>query len=89
MITRADCAPTFNRRSVFQLREFLFCVFAREVATRIDDADKTTRFEAAHYRFSARMREIELQFEAKASELRAAFIAEVAKIGGPAAEEDR
>ena len=46
----------------------------------IDDNDKTARFAAAHYRFSARIRDLELQFEAKASELRAAFVAEVAEI---------
>lgn len=42
-----------------------------ETASRIDDSDKAASFEAAHYRFSARMRELELQFEVKASELRA------------------
>ena len=52
------------------------------MAIRIDDSDKAAAFEAAHYRFSARMRELESQFEVKASELRAAFVAEVTAIGG-------
>jgi hypothetical protein len=48
----------------------------------IDDSDKVAAFEAAHFRLSARMRELEAQFEAKARELRAEFLAEAAKIQG-------
>ena len=44
------------------------------IETRVDDSDKCNAFAAAHYRLSVRMRELELQFEAKASELRAAFV---------------
>jgi hypothetical protein len=47
-----------------------------QTAGRIDDSDKVSALEAAHYRCSARMRELEQQFEVKASEIRAAFIAE-------------
>jgi hypothetical protein len=39
-------------------------------------------FQAAHYRLGSRMRELEQQFEVKASELRAAFVAEVEGITG-------
>jgi hypothetical protein len=39
-------------------------------------------FTAAHFRLAARMRELEAQFEAKACELRAAFLAEAVKIQG-------
>jgi len=42
-------------------------------------------FQAAHYRLTARMGELEQQFEIKASELRAAFVAEIAEIGRGAA----
>jgi hypothetical protein len=40
--------------------------------------------QAAHYRLCARMRELEIQFEAKASELRATFLAEIHEIQGGA-----
>ena len=51
-----------------------------QTAGRIDDSDKVAAFEAAHYRCNARMRELESQFEAKASEIRAAFVSECASI---------
>ena len=60
----------------------LFGVPSLEVARAIDDSDKVEALHAAHYRLTARMRELEQQFEAKASELRAAFLAEVAEING-------
>jgi hypothetical protein len=47
-----------------------------ETASRIDDSEAANAACAAHFRFTARMRELEAQFEAKASELRAAFLAE-------------
>jgi hypothetical protein len=53
-----------------------------ERAGGIDDADKVSAFEAAHYRCKNRMRELEQQFEVKASEIRSAFVAEVAEISG-------
>ena len=49
-------------------------------ASRIDDSDAANAACAAHFRFKSRMRELEAQFEAKASELRAAFLAELAAI---------
>jgi hypothetical protein len=57
-----------------------FGVPSLETASRIDDSDATNAACAAHFRFSARMREIEAQFEAKASELRATFLAELAAL---------
>jgi hypothetical protein len=64
-----------------QLIKQVFGVPSLETASRIDDADSVAKAEAAHYRLTARMRELEQQFEAKASELRAAFLAELAAIG--------
>jgi hypothetical protein len=58
-----------------------------QTAGRIDDSDKVSAFAAAHYRCAARMRELEEQFEVKASEIRAAFIAEAAEIIGQEAAE--
>jgi hypothetical protein len=60
----------------------LFGVPSIETARRIDDVDKTEAIFAAHYRLTARMRELETQFEAKASELRSAFLAEGMEING-------
>jgi hypothetical protein len=62
------------------LTKQIFGVPSLAVAEAIDDSDKVAAFEAAHYRCQARMRELEGQFEAKASEIRAAFIAEVAAL---------
>jgi hypothetical protein len=51
-----------------------------ETASRIDDSEAANADCAAHFRFTARIRELEAQFEAKASELRAAFLAEPAAL---------
>jgi hypothetical protein len=51
-------------------------------ARAIDDSDKAAGLQAAHYRLSARMRELEAQYDAKASELRAAFVSECQEILG-------
>jgi hypothetical protein len=59
-----------------------FGVPSLETAGRIDDSDKISAFEAAHYRCTARMRELEAQFEVNASDIRQAFIAEAAEIIG-------
>ena len=59
-----------------QLTKQIFGVPSLETAGRIDDSDKVAAFEAAHYRCTARMRELEGQFEVKASEIRAAFVAD-------------
>lgn len=53
-----------------------------ETARAIDDSDKAAGLQAAHYRLYPRMRELEPQFDAKASELRAAFVAECGEIIG-------
>jgi hypothetical protein len=58
----------------------VFGVPTLETATRIDDADRVARAQAEHYRLSARMRQLECEFEAKASELRAAYAASMAEI---------
>jgi hypothetical protein len=50
------------------------------IATRVDNQDMVSAMHAAHYRLSARMRELECQFEVKAAELRQAFIDETNKI---------
>jgi hypothetical protein len=63
-----------------QVAKQIFGVPSLETADRIDNSDKVAAFEAAHYRCGARMRELECQFEAKASEIRAAFVAECAGI---------
>jgi hypothetical protein len=58
----------------------LFGVPSLETAGRIDDSDKMAALTAASYRCQARMRELECQFEVKASEIRAAFVSECAEI---------
>jgi hypothetical protein len=57
-----------------------FGIPSLQTASRIDDSDATNAATAAAYRFNARMRELEAQFEQKASELRAAFLAELAAL---------
>jgi hypothetical protein len=52
------------------------------IAARIDTSDQVTRAQAAHYRCTARMNELEGQFEQRASEIRSAYIAELAEIVG-------
>jgi hypothetical protein len=64
------------------LQKQIFGVPSLETAQRIDDVDRVEAMAAAHYRLCARMRELEVQFEAKASELRAAFLAEIHEIQG-------
>jgi hypothetical protein len=58
----------------------IFGVPSLETTSQIDDVDSVTRAQAVHYRLQARMHELESQFESKASELRAAFVAEMAEI---------
>jgi hypothetical protein len=67
------------------LTKSAFGVPSVETASRIDNSDKCAALDAAHYRLSSRMRELEGQFEAKASELREAYLGEVATIHGEAA----
>jgi hypothetical protein len=61
-------------------KQQIFGVPSLAVASAIDDSDKVSAFQAAHYRLGSRMRELEVQFEAKASVLRAAFVAECMQI---------
>ncbi|MDQ6704025.1 MAG: hypothetical protein M3Z96_13540 [Pseudomonadota bacterium] len=63
-----------------QLSRQAFGIPSIETASRIDDSDAANAACAANYRYQARMRELEGQFEMKASELRAAFLAELAVI---------
>jgi hypothetical protein len=63
-----------------QLTKQIFGVPSLETASRIDDSDAANAACAAHFRFNSRMRELEGQFEAKASEIRAAFLAELAAL---------
>ena len=60
----------------------IFGVPSLETARAIDDSDKAAGLQAAHYRLYPRMRELEQQFDAKASKLRAAFVAECGEIIG-------
>jgi hypothetical protein len=64
------------------LAKQLFGVPSLETASRIDDSDIVSAFEAAHYRCATRMRELERHFEVKASEIRSAFVDEVTEISG-------
>ena len=57
-----------------------FGVPSLATAQAIDASDKVSALRAAAYRFDARVREIELQFEAKVAELRGAYLEEVAAI---------
>ena len=61
------------------LQKQIFGVPSLGTARRIDDSDKC---EALQARLTARMRELETQFEEKAAELRQAFLAEVIEIHG-------
>ena len=62
------------------LTKSVFGVPSLEAASRIDDSDAANAACAAHFRFQTRMRELEAQFEMKASELRSAFLAELAEL---------
>jgi hypothetical protein len=59
-----------------QLSKPIFGVPSLEVASRIDASDICASLTAAHYRLATRMGELEYQFEAKASELRQAYLNE-------------
>jgi hypothetical protein len=64
-----------------------FGVPSLETCTRIDNEDSVRALQASHYRLTARMRELETQFESKAAELRQAFLDESAKILNGSEEE--
>ena len=59
-----------------------FGTIAPAIAADIENSDRAARLEAAHFRFSRRLREIETQFEAEASKLRQAYCDECAEIWG-------
>jgi hypothetical protein len=63
-----------------QLIKQVFGVPSAELTGMIQDSDKIEALQAAGYRFSASMRELETQFEAQASEIRGAYLCEVAEI---------
>jgi hypothetical protein len=65
-----------------QIAKQIFGVPSLETASRIDTNDQVTRAQAAHYRCQSRMRQLECEFEQKASEIRSAFVAELAEIVG-------
>jgi hypothetical protein len=60
-------------------KQQIFWAPTLETARSIDDSDTVLAIEAARHRFNASMRDLENAFDAKASELRAAFVAEVAE----------
>jgi hypothetical protein len=65
-----------------QVAKAIFGVPSLETSSRIDTNDQTCRARAAHYRMEARLRQLEAEYEAKASEIRSAFVAELAEIVG-------
>jgi hypothetical protein len=71
-----------NSMTKTQVTKSIFGVPSLETASRIDTSDQACRANAAHYRCQARMNELEAQFEQKASEIRSAYIAELAEICG-------
>lgn len=62
------------------LAKTAFGVPSTETTARIDDSDKCQALGAAHFRFDTKLMELEMQFEAKASELRSAYLEEVVAI---------
>ncbi len=68
------------------LTKAVFGVPSAEVIGRIGTSDQVTALHAAHYRYGAQIADLERQFEAKASELRESYLAEVIAIHGGEAE---
>ena len=66
----------------------LFGVPTLQLCERIDNECSVRALQAAHYRLTARMRELESTFEEKAAELRQAFLDESAKILNGAGDEE-
>jgi hypothetical protein len=62
---------TTKTNGLARTKPAIFGVPSLETARAIDDSDKAAGLQAAHYRMSARMHELETAFEQKASELRA------------------
>ncbi len=63
-----------------QLAKQLFGVPSLETVSRIADSDAVAQAEAAHYRFSTKMRGLELQYEIEASKLRSEFLQELSEL---------
>jgi hypothetical protein len=61
----------------------IFWAPALDTARKIDDVDTVTAIEAARYRFTASMSDLERSYDAEASKLRSAFVAEVAGLYNP------
>jgi hypothetical protein len=59
----------------------IFWAPALDTARKIDDSDTVTAIESARYRFQASMADLERSYDAEASKLRSAFVAEVAQLG--------
>jgi hypothetical protein len=58
----------------------IFWAPSLETARKIDDEDTVKSIETARYRFAASMADLERSYDAEASKLRAAFVAEVARL---------
>ena len=58
----------------------IFWAPSLETARKIDDEDTVRSIEAAKYRFSASMADLERCYDEQASRLRSAFVAEVATL---------
>jgi hypothetical protein len=63
-----------------------FGVPSLATAEAIDNSDKVAQLHAAAYRYDARVRELEIQFETKIAELRQSYLDEVGDIRGEAKE---
>ena len=61
-------------------RPNIFWAPTLETARKIDDSDVVASIESARYRFTASMADLERHYDAEASKLRAAFVAEVAQL---------
>lgn len=59
-----------------------FGVPSQELTIRIDESVATSLLRQAGYAFESKMRELERQFEAKASELRGEYLTATATITG-------
>ena len=73
---------TNTKTGLARTKPAIFGVPSLETARAIDDSDKAAGLQAAPYRLSARMRELEQQYDVKASELRAAFVSACQEILG-------
>jgi hypothetical protein len=58
----------------------IFWALSLETARKIDDDDTIHAIESARYRFNASMADLERSYDEQACKLRAAFVAEVARL---------